>query len=80
MIFNHLDIAGFDVVDEENNDLKDGAFVVESLRSMMCKYHGLYHPFQQLAETVFVPDDEEENAYRIVEELNIKLKKSEDET
>ena len=77
MIFNQLDIAGFDFTDEESVDIKDGAFIIESLRSMMCKHYGIYHPFQQISENVFFPDKEEIGALKIVDSINLELKKSE---
>ena len=76
MIFNQLEVAGFSVSDEEVTDIKDGAFIVESLRSMMSKYYGIYHPFQQIAENVFTPDAEEIGALRIADSLNLELKNS----
>lgn len=77
MIFNQLDLAGFDVSDEETMDIKDGALLVEALRSIMCKYYGMYHPFQQISQSVFLPDQEEIGALKIVDNLNVTLKKSE---
>ena len=77
MIFNQLEVAGFGITDEEDNsDLKDGAFIVESLRSIMCKYYDIYHPFQQIAESVFAPDKEEVGALRIADSINLELKNS----
>ena len=77
IVFNQLEIAGFQVSSEDSTDVKDGAFIVESLRSLMCKYYGIYHPFQQIADQVFSPDDEEENTLKIVDAINITLKNSE---
>lgn len=77
MIFNQLDLAGFDFSDEETSDVKDGAFIIEALRSMMCKHHGIYHPFQLISENVFFPDSEEIGSLKIVDSLNIELKNSE---
>jgi hypothetical protein len=77
IVFNQLEIAGFPISDEENTDIKDGAFIVESLRSLMCKYYGIYHPFQQISDGVFSPDENEIGALRIVDKLNLELKKSE---
>lgn len=79
IIFNNLDIAGFGLSDEETDDVKDGALIIEALRSYMCKYYGEYHPFQIIAENVFVPKDDEEGAFKIVEELAIDLKNPETE-
>jgi len=84
MIFNQLDIAGFTMVSDEEAeddpflDIIDGAFVIESLRSLMCKYYGLYHPFQRITENVFIPDDEDPEALKIVDELVVNLKRSDD--
>jgi hypothetical protein len=79
LIFNNLDIAGFPLSeDEEIDDIKDGAFVIESLRSLMCKYHGLHHPFQNLAEGVFIKEKGDEDSLKIVDTINIKLKLSDD--
>jgi hypothetical protein len=74
IIFNHLDIAGFGLSDDEDDDVKDGAMIIESLRSYMCKYYGEYHPFQIIAENVFIPKDDEEDAFKIVDELAVELK------
>lgn len=80
MIFNQLDISGFSLGDDEKDDLKtlkDGALIVESLRSFMCKYYEIYHPFQRLAENVFEADKEEPETLNIVDNLTIKLKDEE---
>jgi hypothetical protein len=77
MIFNQLDISGFAIEDIDPSDdesLKDGALIVEAIRSYMCKYYGIYHPFQKLAETVFESDGEEPETLNIVDTLNVKLK------
>lgn len=76
IIFNQLEVAGFNISDEETTDIKDGAFIIEALRSMMCKYYGIYHPFQQISENVFSPDNEEIGALRIADSLNLELKNS----
>ena len=54
---------------------KDGAFIVESLRAIMCKYYGIYHPFQQIAEKVFSENTEELGTLKIVDSLNLDLSK-----
>jgi hypothetical protein len=78
IIFNNLEIAGFGIGDDEDAEvIRDGAFIVEAIRSILCKHYAIYHPFQQIADNIFEPDDEEEGALRIVEKLNLKLKKSE---
>jgi hypothetical protein len=77
IIFNHLDIAGFGLSDEETDDVKDGALIIESLRSYMCKYYDEYHPFQIIAENVFEAKQDEEGAFKIVDELTVELKNPE---
>lgn len=77
IIFNNLDIAGFGLDEEVDQDIKDGAFVIEALRSLLCKYYGIYHPFQDIAENIFSPTGEQEGVYKIVQKLNLKFKDSE---
>jgi hypothetical protein len=75
LIFNQLEVSGFNFPDDtDEDDIKEGAFIVESLRSMMCRYYGMYHPFQRVAENIFVPDEEDDTSLRIVDELVINLK------
>jgi len=75
LIFNQLEVSGFNFPEEtDEEDIKEGAFIVESLRSLMCSYYGIYHPFQRVADNIFVPDEEEEGALRIVDLLEINLK------
>ena len=57
--------------------IKDGAFVIESLRSMMCKHYGIYHPFQKISENVFSPDEDDSGGLKIVDSLNITMKNDE---
>lgn len=81
MIFTQLDIAGFsfdnieDVESEES--LKEGAFIIESIRAALCKHYGMYHPFQELSEKVFVVDDIQTPSLKIVDSLEIKFHKNE---
>jgi len=76
IIFANLDIAGFGLDEELETDVKDGAFVIEALRSMMCKHYGIYHPFQDICDKIFCEEKEEEGVFKIVDKLNIKFKKS----
>lgn len=77
MLFANLEVAGFDCNDESEENLKDGAFVVEAIRSILCKHYGLDHPFQEIAQNVFLPDIDHEGMLKVVEELNIKFKDAE---
>jgi len=78
IIFNHLDIAGFGLSEEEDDDIKDGALIVESLRSYMLKYYDMHHPFQIVAENVFIPDNTQEGAFKISDTLVVDLKTPEE--
>lgn len=75
MLFNNLDLASFDfeTLEEEIPDafIKDGSFLVESIRSMLCKYYGIYHPFQEIAEQIFEQD--EDGNYNLAKKLEIDL-------
>jgi hypothetical protein len=56
MLFNNISIAGFDILPEEEDDdlnIKDNALVVESIRSILCKYYEINHPLQEVAEEFF---------------------------
>lgn len=81
IVFTHLDISGFSLGDDddasEDKTLKDGALIVEAIRSFMCKYYEIYHPFQKLAENVFESDKEQPETLNIVDNLTIKLKDEE---
>lgn len=78
-IFEILEIAGFDLMNEEmEKDIKNGAFMVEALRSLLCKYYSMSHPFQLIAEEVFVEDGE--GGYTIADTLMLELKKGNSES
>lgn len=76
MLFTNLELAGFDFsVDEEEDidyNVKDGSFIVESVRSMLCKFHNIKHPFQDIAEAVFIKD-ETDGSFAVTNKLNLDL-------
>ena len=78
----YLAKSGFSLGEDEDpledKTLRDGALIVESIRSFMCKYYETYHPFQKLAENIFEADAEDPESLNIVETLNIKLKEKKD--
>lgn len=74
MLFNNLELAGFDFqVEDENDDenVKDGSFIVESIRSMLCKYHGIRHPFQDISDAVFERQDD--GSYNLTKRLELDI-------
>ena len=79
LLFSSLDSAGFSFDEEGIADtIKDGALLLESLRSIMYKYYGIPHPFQLIAENIFIEDPEAgENAYKLADALNIVIKEKE---
>ena len=55
--FDQLSLAGFEPA-EEDGDIKDGAFVIEALRSLLLKSYGINHPFQEISESIFEEDED----------------------
>ena len=79
LLFSQLDVAGFNFsLDEDELDpyIKDGAFVVEAVRSLLCKYYGMFHPFSIIAEEVYTKDNTEPGTLRVVDHLNVRLKET----
>jgi hypothetical protein len=75
-LFASMESSGFlmDDPDENDSDIKDGAFVVEAIRSLLCKHYGISHPFQKIADKVFaMVQDGEDTKFVVVDKLNIKL-------
>ena len=86
MLFSYLEAAGFDFsgepidIDEEGDEiydegqyLKHGAFMIESIRSMLCKYHEIEHPFQSIAEAAFIDNIQEDGTLKLADNINVKL-------
>lgn len=64
-IFNRAGLFGFDV--DEDEHIKDCILVVESIKSLLAKAKGAYHPLQEYAqksikyEETWVVDDSDES-------------------
>jgi hypothetical protein len=54
MLFNNLEIAGFS---STATDGLDSTLIIEAIKSLMMKHHGLYHPLQDVAANLFVSAD-----------------------
>lgn len=80
IIFNQLDIAGFGLAEDEDEDVRDGAFLIEALRAMMFKHYGMHHPFHTLIDNIFEEKLTEEGSYKIVDKINLDLRDPEEET
>ena len=82
LLFTNIELAGFDLGMEEGDDeqedvnIKDGALIVESIRSLLCKLHEMRHPFQELSESIFVEDPD--GGMKLVDKLKIVLNKKGD--
>jgi hypothetical protein len=53
VVFDNLTLAGFSFDPDDETTIKDVALLLESLRSLLSKYHGIHHPFQPLASEIF---------------------------
>jgi hypothetical protein len=78
-LFSYLETGGFefDVEEDEALDdpnIKDAAFIVEAIRSLLCKHHGIDHPFQQISERIFEPDLSNKGVFSLAKKINITFK------
>ena len=72
VFFRYGEAGGFDFSDDALY-LKDLALVMQSIKSIMLKYHGLHHPMQEAAEKMFDTDAE-----GIVSLRDIEIERTED--
>jgi hypothetical protein len=70
ILFDQLAIAGFEPA-EDDSDIKDGAMVVESIRSLLSKNYGIFHPLQPISSSVF--QESEEGFLEIPENLFVTI-------
>lgn len=84
LIFNQMEISGFSVLDDNTDNIKDRALMLEAIRSVMNKQHGLYHPLQDVANNLLievVPDEDDDpnegQGFKMADSLNIEFKKTE---
>lgn len=73
IVFSQLTIGGFDF--SEDADIKDAAFITEAIRSVLCKQKQIDHPFQKVADQIFI--DENDGILSVVDTLNINFKPEE---
>jgi hypothetical protein len=79
-LFTQLEAAAFDFgIEEDQEDayIKDGAFIVEAVRALLCKYHGMEHPFTELANSVFTDEGAEIGTLRVVDSIDLKFRNPE---
>jgi len=65
-VYNQLAISGHEI---NEYTMKDGALIVEAIRSIIQKNHGISHEFQNLAEEMFTKD--ENNSLTLSADLSI---------
>jgi len=74
ILFTNIEIAGFSLAeddDDEDVNIKNGALIVESIRALLCKYHGIDHPFQELAENIFL--ESIDGGLTVAKKINMEL-------
>jgi len=75
-LFDRLNMAGFDLDDENDDDLRYGAFICEAIRSLLCSKCDMNHMFQIFAKSLFIED--EDGYLNLVENADINIKVSKD--
>lgn len=66
--------GGFNILDVVHE--KDFAFLIETVRSSLCKTIGLYHPIQDVSDHIMEETDEE-GVLRIAESISVKFQDDE---
>ena len=84
LLFTQMEISGFSVFGDNTDNIKDRALMLEAIRSVMNKQHGLYHPLQDVANNLLIevaPDEEDDpnegQGFKMADSLNIEFKKTE---
>ena len=65
LIFNQIEVAGFAFQNGNIETEKHTAFMIEGIRSFLCHYYKIYHPFQDIYNDVFSVVSEEENIFKL---------------
>jgi hypothetical protein len=69
MLFSQLYVAGFNF--SESTGPKDSILISESIRSLLFRHYGIYHPVQKIADALFVESDDPDMMYDMPKSLNI---------
>lgn len=77
MMFDNLSLMGFNPY-EETEFLKDGALIVESIRSFLSKIYNIEHPLQLVSENLFEHTGEDGNL-EISQKNKITITQNDDE-
>jgi hypothetical protein len=76
IMFDRLAAAGFQPEDEIEF-IKDGALIVESIRSFLLKIYSVNHPLQLIAEHLFEQTDDEGNL-EVSDKVKLIINRNED--
>lgn len=71
-MFEDLFNNAFDFTDRHDTN-KDMAFLIEALKSMMCRHNGIEHPFHDLSERYFEADENGDLTFIEVDETLIQI-------
>lgn len=72
LMFTHLQLAGFNIDDENTPSQREGAFIAESIRSVLLNIYGIDHPFQKICDNIFV--ERKDGSLDIAKEIALVLK------
>lgn len=78
IMFDRLAAAGFQPSDDLEF-VKDGALIVESIRSFLLKSYSVNHPLQLVAEHFFEQTDDEGNL-EVSDKITLIINRNEDQT
>jgi hypothetical protein len=69
--------AGFDVLNDEYK--KDFGFLIEAIRSSLCRTIGIYHPFQDVSDNILTELDDESGTLKIADSISVKFQNDEND-
>ena len=75
IIFSQLEIAGFAPTNPDDVfTIKEGAFILEFIRSRMYSHYGMYHPMQRIVDKLFIPDKDEDGLLTLADSISVNFK------
>lgn len=78
-LLQQMALAGFEVREENKEGvIKDGAFLVEAMTSLLCRHYNVFHPFQKISDTIFIINPNEDSL-EMITDFSINLNVDSDE-
>ncbi len=78
-LLQQIAIAGFEVRDiNQEGLLKDGAFLIAAVTSLLYRYYDMFHPLQKISDTIFIVDPNE-HSLKMIKDFSINLDVDSDE-